>query len=325
VWLKKQGFQEGDLRSDRSGGFPATHPLGHACYKGELNVCKWLFDHGATADITKAERSGYTPMLLASWRCHLSVCKWLFEVGAAKDINTKSNHGNSPMHMACWEGHLSVCEWLFEMGAAKDVSKVDKHGVTPMLKACGKGHLPLCKWLFEVGAAADITKASNIGYTPMFVACQNGHLSMCKWLFEMGAAADIRKEIKDGRTPGRIALLRAPLFLCKWLVLNGAFKGRSFLDLESDFRNTGRRKLMREWAEDVIFQANAGSSCRRVFLVGALSAADPQRRRSSHLWMLNEQGASFSRMFKELIAAFVGGIETGERLRNARVLAEALC
>ena len=56
-----------------------------ACFNGHLSVCKWLFEVGAAADITKADKCGGTPT--CSLACgHLSVCKWLFEVGAAADI-----------------------------------------------------------------------------------------------------------------------------------------------------------------------------------------------------------------------------------------------
>ena len=37
--------------------------MGYACFKGEMNVCKWLSDHGAASDITKANRASETPML----------------------------------------------------------------------------------------------------------------------------------------------------------------------------------------------------------------------------------------------------------------------
>ena len=86
AWLKKEGFQEGDLRSTRSKS-PYLRPMGYACQKGELHVCKWLHAHGAAPDITKANyNGGCTPMYMACQNGHLSVCKWLFEVGAAKDI-----------------------------------------------------------------------------------------------------------------------------------------------------------------------------------------------------------------------------------------------
>ena len=41
------------------------HPMARGCYKGELNVCKWLYDNGAAEDINKATNHGYdgfTPM-----------------------------------------------------------------------------------------------------------------------------------------------------------------------------------------------------------------------------------------------------------------------
>ena len=65
AWLKKGGFQEGDLRSLQIYQWTSVPPMGHACYKGELNVCKWLHAHGAAPDITKANTYGYTPMFMA--------------------------------------------------------------------------------------------------------------------------------------------------------------------------------------------------------------------------------------------------------------------
>ena len=53
--------------------------------EGHLSVCKWLYQAGAAADITKATRwdAGWTPMLVACQKGHLEVCKWLVEMGAA--------------------------------------------------------------------------------------------------------------------------------------------------------------------------------------------------------------------------------------------------
>ena len=75
------------------------HPLARGCYKGELNVCKWLYDNGAAEDITKAYNHGVTPMHRACYGGHLSVCQWLFEVGAAGDITKTDDDGDTPMHI----------------------------------------------------------------------------------------------------------------------------------------------------------------------------------------------------------------------------------
>ena len=123
-----------------------------ASQKGELGVCKWLYDNGAAEDVTKANNDGRTPMWIACQNGHLSVCKWLFEVGAAADITKANDYGTTPMHIVCENGHLSVCEWLFEVGATADITKVTSMGLTPMHVACLKGQLSVCKWLVFTGA-----------------------------------------------------------------------------------------------------------------------------------------------------------------------------
>ena len=84
AWLKEAGFQDEDLRSQKSNVH--MYPMGYACVEGELNVCNWLHAHGAAPDITKADKFGYMYMYIACCKGHLSVCEWLFEVGAATDI-----------------------------------------------------------------------------------------------------------------------------------------------------------------------------------------------------------------------------------------------
>ena len=48
------------------------------------------------------------------------MCQWLFEVGASTDITRATNHGETPMWIACWNGHMSVCQWLIFNGALND-------------------------------------------------------------------------------------------------------------------------------------------------------------------------------------------------------------
>ena len=82
AWLVEQGFEPGDLRSEKEIGNCMMTPMAQACFKGELNVCKWLYHHGAAEDISRADNGGNTPMLLACENGHLSVCEWLVLNGA---------------------------------------------------------------------------------------------------------------------------------------------------------------------------------------------------------------------------------------------------
>ena len=109
AWLVGQGFRSAEIRREKEfhdiGGF-SMHPLARGCYKGELNVCKWLYDNGAAEDITKANSSRLNMKI---WR-------------------TYNNFGSTPMHRACKGGHLLVCQWVFEVGAAGDITKTNNYG-----------------------------------------------------------------------------------------------------------------------------------------------------------------------------------------------------
>ena len=76
----------------------------------------------------------------------------MFEVGASADITRVNNHGDTPMCIAFQEDHLSLCQWLFEVGASADITRASNNGRTPMWTACRKGHLSVCQWLILNGA-----------------------------------------------------------------------------------------------------------------------------------------------------------------------------
>ena len=127
AWLEGQGFAEGDLHSEiTTSKDHHRFPMLRACEKGELDVCKWLHNNGAAADITKANDVGCTPMYIACKMGHLSVCQWLFEVGAAADITKANNNGATPMLIACAWDHLSVCKWLVRVGAVNHINDDDE-------------------------------------------------------------------------------------------------------------------------------------------------------------------------------------------------------
>ena len=92
-------------------------PMAQGCDKGELNVCKWLYNHGAGEDISRADNKGRTPIWWACMNGHLSVCEWLYKVGADEDISRANELSETPMLYACYYGNLSVCEWLVLNGA----------------------------------------------------------------------------------------------------------------------------------------------------------------------------------------------------------------
>jgi len=253
------------------------------------------------------------------------VCKWLFEVGAAADITKASNSGFTPMCVACEKGHLSVCKWLFEVGAAADITKAINGGFTPMYIACDKGHLSVCKWLFKEGAAADIRKANNNGETPMLMACKQmnlhpqqfseRHFSMCKWLVFNGAlnrpssaqggnendTGHVERDIVAGSTvPG-------------WFIR----RPTASRQLVRGPPSAGGQITLLAWARGVVATHR---TFLHVVLRGSVILPDSQHQASPDQRCLLPR---LPRVVLERVGAMLD-VEMGRRLRNAREFADAL-
>ena len=347
AWLGSYLFKPGDFRS-RNRSYPWTnqqrrnnHPMGHACYTGEVHVCAWLFEHGGAAeDIFSRNRDGCTLMHLACTKGHLLVCKWLFEVGAAEQISATSNYGSPPMYWAAGGGHLAVCKWLYEMGATADISKTTNNNDTPMHIASYNGHLAVCKWLFKMGASQNVAAANNNNVTPMFQAAQRGHLEVCKWLYANGGGSAIRTMNNRGDTPLSMAVLFNRMSVCKWLILKGAMTDpvTDHVDerivehdtVRIDERLAPRRVALLNWAHGLLATRSTFLHivhCASVALPDDDRTASEENKRHSvrcHLPIIPicelERVAEFSgimigrrlRIIRELVTAMTNVIERSE-------------
>ena len=71
-------------------------PMGYFAEKGDLPMMRWLYVNGA--DTRDDDVFIYFPMWMAATGRHLEVCQWLFDHGAAKDVKrrTRAEHFYSP-------------------------------------------------------------------------------------------------------------------------------------------------------------------------------------------------------------------------------------
>ena len=74
--------------------------------------------------------------------------------GATADVSRADLGGRTPMHLACEKGYVAIYEWLFEVGAAGHIRVENHEGHTPLLAACGRNRLEECKWLVLKGAVS---------------------------------------------------------------------------------------------------------------------------------------------------------------------------
>jgi hypothetical protein len=91
-----------------------------ACLNGHLSVCKWLFEVGASADITKANNNGATPMWSASDENHIPVQQWLALKGALTSDNANGHTDDAIIrrNIPDADQRTALLEWAMELVAA---------------------------------------------------------------------------------------------------------------------------------------------------------------------------------------------------------------
>ena len=90
-------------------------PMAYFAALGDLPMMRWLYVNGA--DTRDGDVEYWFPMLMAAFRGHLEVCKWLFAHGAAKDIKRRTSNGGSPLSATFTTSKRDVNRWLILNGA----------------------------------------------------------------------------------------------------------------------------------------------------------------------------------------------------------------
>ena len=94
----------------------ATTPMDYFAERGDLPMMRWLYVNGAnTRDDGTAH---WFPMFRAALWGHLDICKWLFQHGAAGDIKRRTRNGSTPLSATFDESDKrNVSRWLILRGA----------------------------------------------------------------------------------------------------------------------------------------------------------------------------------------------------------------
>ena len=98
-----------------------------AAEKGHLDVARYLVEQGA--NIEKADRYGWTPLMFASFDGGIEVTRYLLEQGAERD-KADSTYGLTSLHIAAQQGYLEITKLLMVYGA--DLNTRNSEGVCPI-------------------------------------------------------------------------------------------------------------------------------------------------------------------------------------------------
>ena len=99
---------------------------GDGCTSGGRLVAATFSKKGESLD--KANKYGWTPLIIAAAKGHLELTRYLLEQGADRDKAT--SYGYTPLHKAAYEGRLEIAMLLMSYGA--DLNAKNNNGKLPI-------------------------------------------------------------------------------------------------------------------------------------------------------------------------------------------------
>lgn len=111
------------------------NPMSYFCRIGDLTMCRYLLSKGASTTAASGSFDFWFPMYSAAITGQLEICMWLFAHGAEGDIRRANYSDHSPLKALLWnsvkeERHYATCRWFILMGA---LSEDDSGVVSPDL------------------------------------------------------------------------------------------------------------------------------------------------------------------------------------------------
>ncbi|XP_059621039.1 ankyrin repeat and KH domain-containing protein mask isoform X3 [Phlebotomus argentipes] len=181
-----------------------------ACYKGHLDMVRFLLEAGADQEHKTDEM--HTALMEASMDGHVEVARLLLDSGA--QVNMPTDSFESPLTLAACGGHVDLAMLLIERGA--NIEEVNDEGYTPLMEAAREGHEEMVALLLSQGANIN-AQTEETQETALTLACCGGFLEVADYLIKNGADIEL-----GASTPLMEAAQEGHLDLVKFLLENNA-------------------------------------------------------------------------------------------------------
>ncbi|XP_044743261.1 ankyrin repeat and KH domain-containing protein 1 isoform X4 [Chrysoperla carnea] len=174
-----------------------------ACYKGHLNMVRFLLDAGADQEHKTDEM--HTALMEASMDGHVEVARLLLDSGA--QVNMPTDSFESPLTLAACGGHVDLAMLLIERGA--NIEEVNDEGYTPLMEAAREGHEEMVALLLSQGANIN-AQTEETQETALTLACCGGFLEVADFLIKAGADLELGAStpLMEASQEGHIDLVR---------------------------------------------------------------------------------------------------------------------
>ncbi|XP_025832280.1 ankyrin repeat domain-containing protein 17 isoform X2 [Agrilus planipennis] len=181
-----------------------------ACYKGHLDMVRFLLEAGADQEHKTDEM--HTALMEASMDGHVEVARLLLDSGA--QVNMPADSFESPLTLAACGGHVDLAMLLIERGA--NIEEVNDEGYTPLMEAAREGHEEMVALLLSQGANIN-AQTDETQETALTLACCGGFSEVADFLIKAGADIEL-----GASTPLMEAAQEGHLELVKYLLENNA-------------------------------------------------------------------------------------------------------
>ena len=150
--------------------------LYRAAKNGILARVQQLVQRGANMNATHYDDE-YTALHVACYKGHLDVVRYLIEDGLV-NAETANKKGNTALHHACCEsGCVDVVRYLIQHAEA-NTEATNKNGETPLHFASESDDVKAVRYLIEHGMKSNVDATDNYGCTPLHGASRRGCLDI---------------------------------------------------------------------------------------------------------------------------------------------------
>ncbi|XP_014270909.1 ankyrin repeat domain-containing protein 17 isoform X5 [Halyomorpha halys] len=174
-----------------------------ACYKGHLDMVRFLLEAGADQEHKTDEM--HTALMEASMDGHVEVARLLLDSGA--QVNMPTDSFESPLTLAACGGHVDLALLLIERGA--NIEEVNDEGYTPLMEAAREGHEDMVAVLLVKGANIN-AQTEETQETALTLACCGGFLEVANFLIRNGAEIELGAStpLMEAAQEGHLELVR---------------------------------------------------------------------------------------------------------------------
>lgn len=173
----------------------AVTPLGEAVLSDDLQMARWLLEHGADPNRYVA----------AFGTLHTSVTTTSLDTISTYDEQDSFLPLETPLLAAIRKSSLEMIKILVEFGATIEDARKSGQTRTPLQRAAELGHFDIVKYFIEQEALIDTTPAYS-GGTALQLAAMSGHVGIATLLLEKGADPNHLPARGDGRTAFEAAI-----------------------------------------------------------------------------------------------------------------------